>query len=249
MNTTDDIHTLTGAYVLDAVSDIERRAFEKHVTQCQACRQEVVELQETTARLGQTTTVTPPPDLWDTVHRATSATRQLLPLPEVVRARPERRRWLVRVAIGAVAASLVGIITLGIGMANREADLENQLAQSHSQVDRINTILGAPDATVTQRSEPDGRAVTAVISRQANGLVLTAKGLPALSPDQSFQGWFVTKDGRKSSMGLLPASHGTLLVRDLTTAKDTSFLAITVEPRAGSVSPSGNVMITVPASL
>ncbi|ALG06301.1 anti-sigma factor [Kibdelosporangium phytohabitans] len=250
MNTTNEIHTLTGAYVLNAVSDIERREFENHMAHCAACAQEVLELQETTARLGQTTAMALPPALWETVHRSIRTTRQLPPLPLATptSSRRARRRWPVRVAIGAVAASVVAAVTVGITMANREADLENQLAQSQSQVDRINTILGAPDATVQRRSEPDGRTATVVVSRRANGMVLTAQGLPPLSANQSFQGWFVTKDGTKTPMGLLHASHGTILVPDLTAAKDTSFLAITVEPRDGSTTPTGNVIITVPAT-
>ena len=32
-----DIHTLSGAYALDAVDDIERVAFARHLTECPAC--------------------------------------------------------------------------------------------------------------------------------------------------------------------------------------------------------------------
>jgi anti-sigma factor RsiW len=78
-----DVHTLAGAYVLDAVSDAERRAFEHHMTRCPSCTQEVRELRETTVRLGSATVAAPPPRMWDQVH---DATRQLSPS-----ARP--RRW------------------------------------------------------------------------------------------------------------------------------------------------------------
>ncbi|ALG12091.1 anti-sigma factor [Kibdelosporangium phytohabitans] len=249
MSTTNEIHTLTGAYALNAVSDIERREFENHMAHCAACAQEVLELQETTARLGRTTAAVAPPALWDNVHRSIRTTRQLPPVPTAGPVPPRRRRWPARVAAGAVAASVVAAVAVGFTMADREADLENQLAQSHSQVDRINAILGAPDAATQRRSEPDGRSATAVVSRQANAMLLTAHGLPALSPNQSFQGWFVTKDGRKTSMGLLHASQGTMVIPDLAAAKDTSFLAITVEPRDGSAAPTGNVVITVPVAV
>jgi anti-sigma-K factor RskA len=249
MTTTEDIHTFTGAYVLDAISDVERRAFENHLTGCASCAQEVTELLETAARLGQETVIKPPPALWEAVRDASSTTRQLPPVP-VTSARPARhrapRRWSVRIAIGMVAASVLAAVTLGATLANRETELEGQLAQSHSQLDKITGILGAPDARVAHRAESDGRTATMVLSHQANAMMLMAQGLPALSPDQSFQAWFATDDGRKISIGLLTASHGTL-VADLPADTETSFVALTVEPRGGSATPSDNVVLAVPA--
>ena len=46
---TVDIHTLAGAYALDALNDLERAAFARHMTECEACAQEVAEYLETTA--------------------------------------------------------------------------------------------------------------------------------------------------------------------------------------------------------
>jgi anti-sigma factor RsiW len=34
---TADLHTLTGAYVLHALSESERAAFERHLADCAAC--------------------------------------------------------------------------------------------------------------------------------------------------------------------------------------------------------------------
>lgn len=49
-----DVHALTGAYVLDAVSDVEHAEFERHLTRCETCAQEVAELRETATRLALT---------------------------------------------------------------------------------------------------------------------------------------------------------------------------------------------------
>jgi anti-sigma factor RsiW len=75
-----DIHALTGAYVLDAVSEGERRALENHLARCPSCAQEVRELRETTARLGFAAVAVPPPRMWDWIDQATRITRQLSPL-------------------------------------------------------------------------------------------------------------------------------------------------------------------------
>ena len=57
--TAAEVHTLTGAYVLDAVTDLERAAFDRHVAECPACAAEVREFRETTARLGATMDAAP----------------------------------------------------------------------------------------------------------------------------------------------------------------------------------------------
>ena len=51
MNTAE-IHSLIGPYILDAVDDLERAAFDRHLRECDACRAEVDELTETSARLA-----------------------------------------------------------------------------------------------------------------------------------------------------------------------------------------------------
>ena len=38
---TIDLHTLSGAYALDALSAEEAEEFSRHLAQCEACREEV----------------------------------------------------------------------------------------------------------------------------------------------------------------------------------------------------------------
>jgi anti-sigma factor RsiW len=42
----DDLHSLTGVYVIDALTDLERCAFERHLRECAPCHREVRELGE-----------------------------------------------------------------------------------------------------------------------------------------------------------------------------------------------------------
>lgn len=55
-----DVHILTGAYVLDALDEPERRRFETHLAACPDCALEVVELSATAARLGLAFAEQPP---------------------------------------------------------------------------------------------------------------------------------------------------------------------------------------------
>lgn len=47
-----DTHTLSGAYAVDALDDVERAHFEVHLGQCPVCLREVDELQETVVNLA-----------------------------------------------------------------------------------------------------------------------------------------------------------------------------------------------------
>ena len=44
-----DIHALSGAYAIDALDDIERAQFERHLAECAECRAEVDSLREASA--------------------------------------------------------------------------------------------------------------------------------------------------------------------------------------------------------
>ena len=61
-----DIHTLSGAYALDALLDLERAEFERHLSACDACRAEVASLREAASHLAEAS-ATP----WQPVWRKT----------------------------------------------------------------------------------------------------------------------------------------------------------------------------------
>jgi anti-sigma factor RsiW len=111
---TSDIHTLAGAYALDAVDDIERAQFARHVSTCEACAQEVAELRATAGRLADLTVLDPPARLKAAVLAEVARTRQVgpgRPAPESgARAAARWRRWT-----GAAVAA--GIIALGAAAA------------------------------------------------------------------------------------------------------------------------------------
>ena len=58
-----DIHALSGAYAIDALDDLERAAFERHLAECSECRAEVDSLREAAGLLAETTAAEPPAGL------------------------------------------------------------------------------------------------------------------------------------------------------------------------------------------
>ncbi len=71
----EDIHTLVGAYALDAVDDLERLRFDRHLVTCPSCEQEVAELRATAGRLADLTDIAPPGSWWKISGYATRRRR------------------------------------------------------------------------------------------------------------------------------------------------------------------------------
>ena len=78
---TDEIHELSGAYAVDALDDVERARFERHLADCSACRDEVESLRVAAAELSVTETA-PPASLRASVLSGITSVRQLPPLSE-----------------------------------------------------------------------------------------------------------------------------------------------------------------------
>jgi anti-sigma factor RsiW len=75
----DDIHSLSGAYAVDAVDDVERARFEAHLATCSACQAEVASLRSAAGELPSVTVTSPPPSLRTSVLRSISSVRPLPP--------------------------------------------------------------------------------------------------------------------------------------------------------------------------
>src|SRR4051812_49041418 len=98
----DTVHTLVGAYALDALSEFERRQFEAHLGECETCAQEVRGLSETTARLGSAVAQRPPLGMRERVLAEVSQVRQVP--PRVARRPAPRRSRAPRLILIAAAA-------------------------------------------------------------------------------------------------------------------------------------------------
>jgi anti-sigma-K factor RskA len=102
-----DLHDLTSAYALDALDPDEAEAYERHLSQCEACREQLAELNETSAALAfGSAAPEPPARLRSSILDAADAERtNVVPLL--------RRRWVMRglaVAAAAAACVVVGLV-------------------------------------------------------------------------------------------------------------------------------------------
>jgi anti-sigma-K factor RskA len=232
---TADIHALTGAYALDAVSGAERADFERHLAECESCAQEVRELRDTATRLALAAAADPPPALRANVLSQIKSVRQLPPETTVVplRGRSPRDRRTLALRLSSVAAAVLFIAAVALGVVVFRQG--QQLDETRAQAAEMSSILRASDAQVlTLDKGADGRMTVAMSRSQDKMLLLAEVADPPSGKD--LQVWAVHGD-RMVSAGLLQPTNGdaTLAVSDL---GDANQIAVTVEPDGGSPQPT-----------
>jgi anti-sigma-K factor RskA len=244
-------HTLAGAYAMDAISAPDRARFERHLTRCEECTQEIDSLREATARLAGATAVTPPAGLKERVMAAAAMTRQQPPATSDADERtPERARtWRVlrvprvQLAAGALAAVLVVGAAVVFGIAN--GTMRQQLSQAHDSSQQIAAVLTAKDAVMMTGPVAGGGTVTIVMSHSRQALVFTAAGLHPLPAARGYELWLIGPDGDRSVCMLTQvANHmdGPVIASGL---RSGDHLALTAEPAGGSSRPDTPMMIDV----
>ncbi|GAB2656930.1 anti-sigma factor [Kribbella swartbergensis] len=240
---TPDVHALTGPYVLNALPDDERAAFEVHLADCQDCTREVAELQAVATRLGAAVSTPPPSGLRDRVLAAAADTRQLPPLvpaplphDDIDAARQARRRRTVsrRLVLGLAAAGVAAAVSAGIAV-----DQYGERQQADRQNDALATVLAQPDARTLRGNISGGGQAIVVMSRRTDTAVVVLRDLHRLPADRAYQLWLIDRNQVAHSVGLATAGADdtvtTLAGQEL---QDKILFGVTVEPAGGSSEPT-----------
>ncbi len=245
--TTTDIHALVGAYALDAVDDLERTAFERHIQACDGCRGEVDELRETASRLADSTWSVPPPRLRTEVLAAAGRTRQLPPA-ESARPEPDARaavsRWR-RYTAGAAAA---GILAAGAGAATwavqeqRVRDKNAVVAAAELREARTQAILAAPDLVVRTAPMIGGGRVTVASSALQRASVVSLRADRAPATDRAFQLWTIRDGAKPVPAGLLQPGEASA-AQIVQNVPGNDIFAVSVEPARGSAQPTPDQIV------
>jgi anti-sigma-K factor RskA len=252
-----DLHTLAGAYALDAVPAADRTRFERHLARCEACAQETRGLREATARLGASVAVRPRAELKEQALRAIARTRQLPPLssdsppdrpgwralPTSGRAvyRLRQHPWPPRVAAGLAAGFLVVAVAMGVLALGAQHQVNQDQVRGHA----IAAVLNAPDVIMLTARVTTGGTATVLESRQEHSLVFTASRLRALPAGRNYELWLMGT-GRTRSAGMLPRPRagmiGPMVVSGLAAGDR---IGMTVEPAGGSARPNSAPVLII----
>jgi anti-sigma factor RsiW len=242
-----DIHALSGAYALDAVDDLERAAFERHLRDCATCALEVFELRETVTKLADAAAEPPPPRMRAAVLDAISRTPQAGP------GRPDRgstasaTRWR-RFAAVSVAA---GVIAVGAGfgtwtVADQRVDQARvTAARERARVAEMEQVLSAPDARIRSTSAAGG-TVNLVVSPSRDKAVAVLSGLRVPDNGLVYQLWLIRGSGAAMAARPLDVlgpgqTNATALIPNIAAGDQ---IGITTEVPAGAPQPTLERLVT-----
>ncbi len=237
-----DLHTLSGAYALNALTADEAQEFGTHIEACPACRLEVAEFQQVVAKWGATEALQPPAHLKSRVLAAVDREPQLPPLlpsaqeQEVVSDSEGRRpKWFPRLVAAAAALAAIAVGSFAFDQLNEP---DSELAAG------VTRVFDAEDASVTTMPTEDGSEISVATSPSLNRMAVDTHELPSLSDQQVYQLWAIER-GEATSRGVLsdPDEGAAMGLPD----EDVT-VAITIEPEGGSQRPTTEPIMSVEAS-
>ncbi|MET1132408.1 MAG: anti-sigma factor [Aeromicrobium sp.] len=224
-----DVHALSGAYALDAVTDAERESFERHLAGCEACQAEVASLRETAASLTELSMEEPPPALRASVLAGISEVRQLPPPPPE---RPRRLRFDPRMLLVAAASAVV--LAAGVGVAVTQP-WNDEPSQVLTATDRV---LKDPRAQRVTQTFDDGASATVVRSPAEKRAVIVTHDMPAAPQGHSYVVWLQQGDEMVKAATMPEGPDNTVLLEgDALTA---SAAGVTVEQDPDTEEPTSN---------
>lgn len=236
-----DLHTMTGAYAANALDEPERREFEQHLAECDACRQEVAELQATAAMLATAQEQAPPASMRAAVLDEIDRTRQERPAAHAidlaeVRAGRERAGgpWQQRVLSAAAVVLVIALV--GMGVVVRTLNDRIDQMQARSQV--VQELLAAPDTQTLAMDGPGGSVARVLLSRQVGQAVMYGHGMAPAPAGHDYELWFIHEDAFVAAGLLTVHEDGTVSHTATGDLDGVVALGVTVEPAGGSPQPT-----------
>jgi anti-sigma factor RsiW len=219
-----DIHALSGAYVVDALHDLERAEFERHLAGCASCRTEVDSMRDAASHLADLSSTPPPADLRAKILDEVQTVRPLR--PQTVSPTRSRRR------IPALAAAAALVVGLGTGVTAVWRPWEPDTVQL-SLADRVRQ---APDAQTWTQALPAGGRVTVTRSQSVGSAVWKTSGMHPAPSGRVYELWLQAPDESLKPAGLMSAGDAEVILRG--NAATAIGAGITEEPAGGSPAPT-----------
>jgi anti-sigma-K factor RskA len=236
----ESLHALSGAYVVDALDDDERRLFEEHLPGCLDCQAEVASLREAAALMADDAALTPPPSLRASVLSRISTIRPLPPEgeqtpteePVLAKVVPMRRR---RFRMASLAAAAAVAASVAVGVTWQPWD------DSHSTVTTptADQVLAASDAQKVSIDFPDGSNASVYRSKIKGKAVILTDGMAAPPSGKVYELWLQNSAGEMVPAGLMPKAANNKVLLKGDAAKATG-VGITIEPEGGSKAPTSD---------
>jgi anti-sigma factor RsiW len=222
-----------GAYLLGALTELERQAFERHLAGCAECRDEVERLRPAADALPRSVEqLDPPPglktSLMEVVERE-AAEREGAPAL--------RRPWRPALRLsftGARVALAAGALALGVVAGFGAAQLAGD--------DGARTL----EAAVDESRIPRGSASLRIFGDGEDGAILRVQGMPSPGGGRVYQAW-VQRDGTvvpQPTFEIGEDGGGAVALPDDLSGAEA--ILVTRERRGGARAPSERPILSVP---
>lgn len=235
-----EIFDLLGAYVLDAVDDVERRRVERAAASDPSIAEEIDRLRRASDALADAAAADAPARLWESIElNLHSSAGPIAGESRGAVVASNRRPTNNRSFFLAAAAIFAVVVIGGAALVNltRSNDSTDTIA---AMTEMANDAASKPGSRQGVLTDPDNTMeVRVIVDAQGHGFVMTDP-LPALPEGETYQLWSAA-NGTMVSLGMLGSNPQMSLVPIDATVTE---LALTREPAQGSVSPTSSPMAT-----
>jgi len=233
-------------YALGSLEGEAAATLERHLDECQACRQELARLEGDMALLALSTSGPAPPQ---------RARQRLLKAmarePRSLRTVFMRRRWWTLAPVFASLVLAIFAILLWRENARQrdridalKADAANNQA-SFEEAKHVLALLTDPSAMhvtlVAAQSKPQP-AARAIYMPRNGALVFMASNLAPLAPEKTYQLWLVPLHGDKpmpaGTFKPDPNGNAMVMMPPMSPGVEAKTFAVTIEPDGGSATPT-----------
>ena len=222
-----------GAFLLGALTDLEIQAFERHMSHCPTCRDEVERLRPASDALPRAVEqLTPPTALKTALMEVVDQEAEQRGAETARPARPPRRRWSFLPSLRPVLVA--GALALGVAGGFGVARLSETTEEPR-------TI----SAQVDEQRIPEASARLVLQDNGENGAILRVQGMPSLDPNQVYQAW-VARDKTfvpQPTFEVGDTGGGAVAIPDNLSGADQ--ILVTREPRGGARAPGEVPIISV----
>jgi hypothetical protein len=222
-----------GAYLLGALTDLERQAFERHLAGCAECRGELERLRPAAEALPRSVEqVEPPPGLKASLMEVVGREARDRS-GESARRRPPLRARLPSLS-GLRPALVAGALAIGLIAGFGVAQLAGE--------DDSRTVV----ATVDESRLPQASGRLQISGDGEDGAILRVQGMPSPGGDRVYQAW-VQRDGTvvpQPTFDVGQDGGGAVAVPD--DLSDAQAVLVTREARGGARAPSEPPLLRVP---
>jgi anti-sigma-K factor RskA len=225
---------LKDAYVLDALPEEERRAFEDYLAAHPERQAEIDELGAVAGLLAFA-----PPEQEPSPQLRSGIMEIVGSEASPMRARRESalaRFWgslgARGLALGAAALLVVGLLSWNLLLQGQVGDLQGEVQNSQDQVKDLKGQVELAGSWASQGAD----AEVAYIGQDQ--LILVAKNMPSVPDNRTCQIWVIKGDSPPSPSGLFQPDGNMTATPITNSVEKADTIAITVEPAGGSDQPT-----------